>query len=91
MSGFAQKRLITDVIANLLDGPAWLRRVLIERVIGRGYRLDELMRDDEALEDLIRKTAIGVVVSLTFIREPTHRIRIWDEVGGAPPLVPDQP
>jgi MFS family permease len=35
--------------------------------------------------------AIGVVVSLAFIREPTHRIRIWDEVGGsAPPLVPDQ-
>jgi len=35
---------------------------------------------------------IGVVVSLAFIREPTHRIRIWDEVGGgAPPLVPDQP
>jgi MFS family permease len=36
--------------------------------------------------------AAGVVVSLAFIREPTHRIRIWDEVGGgAPPLVPDQP
>ena len=36
--------------------------------------------------------AIGVVVSLACIREPTHRIRIWDEVGGgAPPLVPDQP
>jgi MFS family permease len=36
--------------------------------------------------------AIGVVVSLVFIREPTHGIRIWDEVGGgAPPLVPDQP
>jgi MFS family permease len=36
--------------------------------------------------------AIGVVVSLTFIREPTHRTKIWDEVdGGAPPLVPDQP
>jgi MFS family permease len=35
---------------------------------------------------------IGVVVSLAFIRGPTHRIRIWDEVGGgAPPLVPDQP
>ena len=34
----------------------------------------------------------GVVVSLAFIREPTHRIRIWDEVGGGPPpLVPDQP
>jgi MFS family permease len=35
--------------------------------------------------------AIGVVVSLAFIREPTHRVRIWEEVGGAPPLVPDQP
>jgi hypothetical protein len=31
--------------------------------------------------------AIGVVVSLAFIREPTHGIRIWDEVGGGgPPL-----
>ncbi len=36
--------------------------------------------------------AVGVVVSLATIREPTHKIRIWDEVGGgAPPLVPDQP
>jgi MFS family permease len=35
--------------------------------------------------------ALGVVVSLAFIREPTHRVRIWEEVGGAPPLVPDQP
>jgi MFS family permease len=36
--------------------------------------------------------AVGVGVSLAFIREPTHRIRIWDEVGGGPPpLVPDQP
>jgi MFS family permease len=36
--------------------------------------------------------AVGVVVSLGFMREPTHTIRIWDEVeGGPPPLVPDQP
>jgi hypothetical protein len=32
--------------------------------------------------------AVGVVGSLAYIREPTHKIRIWDEVGGgAPPLV----
>jgi 5-(hydroxymethyl)furfural/furfural oxidase len=55
-----KNKLITDVIAKLLDGPAWLRRVLIQRVMAGGYRLDELMRDDEALEDFIRKTAIGV-------------------------------
>jgi MFS family permease len=26
--------------------------------------------------------ALGVVVSLIFLREPTHHIKIWDEVGG---------
>jgi MFS family permease len=35
--------------------------------------------------------SIGVVVSLGFLREPYHHVKIWDEVGGAPPLVPDQP
>jgi 5-(hydroxymethyl)furfural/furfural oxidase len=52
--------MITDVIAKLLDGPAWLRRMMIEKVIVEGYKFDELMRDDEALEDFIRKAAIGV-------------------------------
>jgi MFS family permease len=28
--------------------------------------------------------AIGVVVSLGFMREPTHRVKIWAEVGGHP-------
>src|ERR1700726_130415 len=35
--------------------------------------------------------AIGVIVSLTGLRARTDDVRIWDEVGGAPPLVPDQP
>jgi len=34
---------------------------------------------------------LGVIVSLLGAREPTHHIKIWEEVGGAPPLVPDQP
>jgi MFS family permease len=34
--------------------------------------------------------ALGVVVGLGFLREPTHHVRIWDEVGGQP-LVADQP
>jgi 5-(hydroxymethyl)furfural/furfural oxidase len=55
-----KNKMITDVIAKLLDGPAWLRRMMIERVIVEGYRFDELMRDDDALEDFIRKAAIGV-------------------------------
>jgi hypothetical protein len=36
--------------------------------------------------------AIGVAVSLGFMRKPTHKIKIWDEVGGgALSRVPDQP
>ncbi len=56
----AKNKRITDIIAKLLDGPAWLRRYVIEKVIVEGYRFDQLMRDDEALEDFIRKAAIGV-------------------------------
>jgi 5-(hydroxymethyl)furfural/furfural oxidase len=56
----ARNKRITDLIAKLLDGPAWLRRMVIEKVIVEGYRFDQLMRDDEALEDFIRKAAIGV-------------------------------
>jgi 5-(hydroxymethyl)furfural/furfural oxidase len=56
----AKNKRITDVLARLLDGPAWLRRYVIEKVIVEGYRFDQLMSDDEALEDFIRKAAIGV-------------------------------
>ncbi len=56
----ARNKRITDAIAKLLDGPAWLRRYVIENVIVEGYRFDQLMRDGEALEDFIRKAAIGV-------------------------------
>jgi MFS family permease len=35
--------------------------------------------------------ALGVVVGLAGIRSDTYKQRIWDEVGGPPPLVPDQP
>jgi 5-(hydroxymethyl)furfural/furfural oxidase len=55
-----RNRRITDIVARLLDGPAWLRRYVIDKVIVEGYRFEQLMRDDEALEDFIRKAAIGV-------------------------------
>ena len=35
--------------------------------------------------------ALGVVVSLVGLRPRTDEVRIWEEVGGEPPLVPDQP
>jgi MFS family permease len=37
--------------------------------------------------------AVGVVVSSLTVREPTHHVKIWEEVSGEgdAPLVPDQP
>ncbi|MBV9858832.1 MAG: GMC family oxidoreductase N-terminal domain-containing protein [Alphaproteobacteria bacterium] len=55
-----KNRVITRCFSLLLDGPAWLRRYLIDNVIVEGYRFDRLMQDDEALEDFIRTAAIGV-------------------------------
>ena len=40
---------------------------------------------------LATMAGVGVVVSLAAIRPRTDHITIWDEVGGAPPLVADQP
>jgi 5-(hydroxymethyl)furfural/furfural oxidase len=55
-----KNRRITNVIAKLLDGPDWLRRLMIDRFIVEGYRFDQLMTDDEALESFIRGATIGV-------------------------------
>jgi 5-(hydroxymethyl)furfural/furfural oxidase len=55
-----KNRRITNIVAKLLDGPGWLRKLMIDRFIVEGYRFDELMTDDEALENFIRGAAIGV-------------------------------
>ncbi len=34
-----KNKMITDVIAKLLDGPPWLRRMMIEKVIVEGYQV----------------------------------------------------
>jgi 5-(hydroxymethyl)furfural/furfural oxidase len=55
-----RNRITTRVIANLLDGPAALRRWLIDRYVVEGFRFEEVMRDDDKLEAFIRQAAIGV-------------------------------
>ena len=55
-----KNRRLTALIARLMDGPAWLRRRIIDRFIVEGYRFDQLMTDDEALEFFIRGASIGV-------------------------------
>jgi 5-(hydroxymethyl)furfural/furfural oxidase len=55
-----KNRRITNIVAKLLDGPAWLRRWVIDRFIVEGFRFDQLMTDDDALEAFVRKATIGV-------------------------------
>ena len=56
----ARNKRITDFVARLLDGPSAFRRAIIERIIVEGYTFDQVMRDDDAAENFIRKAVIGV-------------------------------
>jgi 5-(hydroxymethyl)furfural/furfural oxidase len=55
-----QNRVITDIMARLMDGPAWLRTQLMRRLVNEGADFHTLMTDDEALDQFIRATTIGV-------------------------------
>jgi 5-(hydroxymethyl)furfural/furfural oxidase len=56
----AKNRLLTGLAARLLDGPEGLRRFLMDRLVLDGYTFDQVMTDDDALEEFIRKTTVGV-------------------------------
>jgi len=55
-----KNRIITEAVARLLDGPERLRRWMIERFIVEGRSFAEVMADDDAAEEFIRKAVIGV-------------------------------
>jgi 5-(hydroxymethyl)furfural/furfural oxidase len=55
-----RNKFITGVAGRLMDGPAWMRGSLIEKVITEGDSMDLLMTDDDALESYVRRTVTGV-------------------------------
>jgi 5-(hydroxymethyl)furfural/furfural oxidase len=55
-----KNRLLTSVIAKFLDGPAALRRYMIETFVVEGFTFEQVMSDDEALEAFVKKATIGV-------------------------------
>jgi 5-(hydroxymethyl)furfural/furfural oxidase len=56
----AKNRFLTSVVARFLDGPAALRRYMIEKFVVEGFTFDQVMTDDDALEAFVKKAAIGV-------------------------------
>ncbi len=55
-----KNRMITTLAAALLDGPSILRSYLIDNFVVEGYDFARLLVDDLALEDFVKKEAIGV-------------------------------
>ena len=56
----AKNKVLTAIAAALMDGPAALRDYVIDSFVVEGFTFDQVMRDDDALEAFVRKSAIGV-------------------------------
>jgi 5-(hydroxymethyl)furfural/furfural oxidase len=55
-----KNKLITDALAMALDGPAALRRYLMQTLVMEGITLQDVLTDDDKLEAFVRKAAVGV-------------------------------
>ncbi|MGE0226060.1 MAG: GMC family oxidoreductase [Acetobacteraceae bacterium] len=55
-----KNKMITDALGRLLDGPAALRSLLIQKLVMEGVTLQDLLTDDDALEAFVRKASVGV-------------------------------
>ena len=55
-----KNKILTGIMAKLLDGPGFLRKLLIEKLIMEGFTLDDVCNDEDAAESFIRKAAVGV-------------------------------
>jgi 5-(hydroxymethyl)furfural/furfural oxidase len=55
-----KNKFITDALGRLLDGPAALRTYLIKTLVMEGVTLHDMLTDDDALEQFVRKASVGV-------------------------------
>ena len=55
-----KNKFITDILGRFLDGPAALRKYLIETLVMEGVTLHDMLTDDDALEQFARKASVGV-------------------------------
>jgi len=55
-----KNKVITAIAAAMMDGPAALRRYMVNTFIVEGFTFDDVMNDDEQLEAFVKKAAIGV-------------------------------
>lgn len=54
-----KNRILTNILAAIMDGPAPIRRAAIKNFITLGKTLDELLTDEKAMEEFIRANVTG--------------------------------
>jgi 5-(hydroxymethyl)furfural/furfural oxidase len=54
-----KNKILTDVLAQMMDGPSWFRKWLISSFITEGDDIMTLMSDDEALAAYLRRSVTG--------------------------------
>ena len=54
-----KNKILTGILAQLLDGPSWFRQWLIGSFITEGDTIDTLMNDDEVLADYLKRSVTG--------------------------------
>jgi 5-(hydroxymethyl)furfural/furfural oxidase len=52
--------VLTKMLATALDGPPWLRRMLLKYVVTEDAPVEKMMADDDLLEAFVREKAHGV-------------------------------
>ena len=83
-----RNKLVTDVLAALLDGPDMLRKFLMRKVVAGGPTLEDLLADEQALRRFIRGACVGVWHPGSTCRmgahdDPTAVTDSWGRVRGA--------
>jgi 5-(hydroxymethyl)furfural/furfural oxidase len=54
-----KNKILTDVLAQMMDGPSWFRKWLISSFITEGDDIMTLMSDDEALAAYLKRSVTG--------------------------------
>ena len=55
-----KNKILTNIMATLLDGPGFFRRLLIENLIMEGFTIDGVQNNEDEAEAFIRRAAVGV-------------------------------
>ncbi len=67
-----KNKILTGIMARLLDGPEYLRRFLLENFIMDDVTLESICNDEDEAEAFIRKAAVGVWHASCTCRMGTH-------------------